>query len=403
MNKIEVKNIKISNYNYPLPEERIAKYPLENRENSNLLIYDKGHISHTNFLELGTYLPQDSLLVFNETKVINARLHFVKSTGATIEIFCLEPYAPNDYALALSSQNKCQWKCLVGNLKRWKESLIEKEIQFSDGIVCKMTAQIIDRQEDAFIIEFSWDSPHFFSDLLLVSGAIPIPPYLNRNSEAIDNQRYQTVFSKREGSVASPTAGLHFTKDLIEQLKNKGFREEKLTLHVGAGTFKPVKATRISEHYMHTESFTFSIELIESLLNNEKIIAVGTTVVRSLESIYQMGAKLLENCENPTHISQWEAYEMSKHSKNESLSAVLDYMKLHNLTKINAKTDIIIAPSYIFKVVNGMITNFHQPQSTLLLLVSAFVGQDWENIYKYAMENQFRFLSYGDSSLLFKD
>lgn len=403
MNKIEVKNIKISNYNYPLPEERIAKYPLENRENSNLLIYDKGHISHTNFLELGTYLPQDSLLVFNETKVINARLHFVKSTGATIEIFCLEPYAPNDYALALSSQNKCQWKCLVGNLKRWKESLIEKEIQFSDGIVCKMTAQIIDRQEDAFIIEFSWDSPHFFSDLLLVSGAIPIPPYLNRNSEAIDNQRYQTVFSKREGSVASPTAGLHFTKDLIEQLKNKGFREEKLTLHVGAGTFKPVKATRISEHYMHTESFTFSIELIESLLNNEKIIAVGTTVVRSLESIYQMGAKLLENCENPTHISQWEAYEMSKHSKNESLSAVLDYMKLHNLTKINAKTDIIIAPSYTFKVVNGMITNFHQPQSTLLLLVSAFVGQDWENIYKYAMENQFRFLSYGDSSLLFKD
>lgn len=403
MNKIEVKNIKISNYNYPLPEERIAKYPLENRENSNLLIYDKGHISHTNFLELGTYLPQDSLLVFNETKVINARLHFVKSSGATIEIFCLEPYAPNDYALALSSQNKCQWKCLVGNLKRWKESLIEKEIQFSDGIVCKMTAQIIDRQEDAFIIEFSWDSPHFFSDLLLVSGAIPIPPYLNRNSEAIDNQRYQTVFSKREGSVASPTAGLHFTKDLIEQLKNKGFREEKLTLHVGAGTFKPVKATRISEHYMHTESFTFSIELIESLLNNEKIIAVGTTVVRSLESIYQMGAKLLENCENPTHISQWEAYEMSKHSKNESLSAVLDYMKLHNLTKINAKTDIIIAPSYIFKVVNGMITNFHQPQSTLLLLVSAFVGQDWENIYKYAMENQFRFLSYGDSSLLFKD
>lgn len=403
MNKIEVKNIKISNYNYPLPEERIAKYPLENRENSNLLIYDKGHISHTNFLELGTYLPQDSLLVFNETKVINARLHFVKSTGATIEIFCLEPYAPNDYALALSSQNKCQWKCLVGNLKRWKESLIEKEIQFSDGIVCKMTAQIIDRQEDAFIIEFSWDSPHFFSDLLLVSGAIPIPPYLNRNSEAIDNQRYQTVFSKKEGSVASPTAGLHFTKDLIEQLKNKGFREEKLTLHVGAGTFKPVKATRISEHYMHTESFTFSIELIESLLNNEKIIAVGTTVVRSLESIYQMGAKLLENCENPTHISQWEAYEMSKHSKNESLNAVLDYMKLHNLTEINAKTDIIIAPSYIFKVVNGMITNFHQPQSTLLLLVSAFVGQDWENIYKYAMENQFRFLSYGDSSLLFKD
>lgn len=399
---MDAKNIKISDYNYSLPEEYIAKYPLENRGNANLLVYNKGYISHTIFSNLSSYLPSGSLLVFNETKVIKARLHFIKSTGAIIEIFCLEPYIPSDYSLALSSQNVCRWKCFVGNLKRWKEPLIEKEIQFADG-VCTMTAQIIDRHEDAFIIEFAWNTSHIFSDLLLTSGAIPIPPYLNRASEDIDTQRYQTVFSKIEGSVAAPTAGLHFTEEILSQLKTSGFKEQKLTLHVGAGTFKPVKAKYIADHYMHTETFSFSLDMLEALLSNEKIIAVGTTVVRSLESIYQIGVKLLEKSENPTHISQWEAYELPNYSKTESLTAIINYMKYLNIKEINAKTDIIIAPSYTFKVVKGIITNFHQPQSTLLLLVSAFIGEDWKKIYNYAIENHFRFLSYGDSSLLLRD
>ncbi len=395
------KDIHIIDYNYNLPDSRIAKYPLPERDASKLLLYKGGNISETYFKELPKQLPEGSLLVFNTTKVIRARLQFQKATGATIEIFCLEPHNPSEYATALQSKYSCQWKCLVGNLKRWKEEKISREID-CNGQVCKLSAQIIERIEDAFVIQFEWDKSLIFSEILEYSGAIPIPPYLNRKSETIDNQRYQTVFSEVEGSVAAPTAGLHFTPQLLESLPQKGIKKATLTLHVGAGTFKPVKSETIGGHHMHTEVFTFSENLLDSLLANDKITAVGTTAVRSLESIYQIGAKLLSKAEKPFHIRQWEAYELPIFTKEEALNAVKEYMRKNALQEITAKTDILIAPGYDFKIITAMLTNFHQPQSTLLLLVSALVGDDWKRIYDYAMENDFRFLSYGDSSLLFK-
>ncbi len=395
------KDIHIIDYNYNLPDSRIAKYPLPERDASKLLLYKEGNISETRFKELPKQLTEGSLLVFNTTKVIRARLQFQKATGATIEIFCLEPHNPSEYATALQSNYSCQWKCLVGNLKRWKEEKITREIDFN-GQVCKLTAQIIEQIEDAFVIQFEWDKSLIFSEILEYSGAIPIPPYLNRKSETIDNQRYQTVFSEIEGSVAAPTAGLHFTPKLLESLPQKGIKKATLTLHVGAGTFKPVKSKTIGEHHMHTEVFTFSENLLNSLLANDKIAAVGTTAVRSLESIYQIGAKLLSKSAKPFHITQWEAYKLPIFTKEEALNAIKEYMHKNALQEITAKTDILIAPGYDFKIITAMLTNFHQPQSTLLLLVSALVGDNWKHIYDYAIENDFRFLSYGDSSLLFK-
>lgn len=394
------KDIQITDYNYNLPENRIAKYPLQERDASKLLLYKGGKIEETIFTELPTQLPEESLLVFNTTKVIKARLQFPKKTGAIIEVFCLEPYLPNDYATSLQSKAFCQWKCLIGNLKRWKTPKLSLSIPFEKNS-CEFTAEIVEKVQDAFIIKFEWDKPITFSEILTLSGAIPIPPYLNRKSETIDNKRYQTVFSQVEGSVAAPTAGLHFTSKLIENLTKQRIQTTELTLHVGAGTFKPVKSTTIGEHYMHTEVFSFSVSLIDSLLANDIIVAVGTTVVRSLESIYQIGRKLLLNYESPLHISQWEAYEMPLHSKKDALYAVKTYMKDLGVTSLTAKTDIMIAPGYDFKIVTAMLTNFHQPQSTLLLLVSAFIG-DWRAVYDYALANDFRFLSYGDSSLLFR-
>lgn len=395
------KNICIADYNYDLPDARIAKYPLENRDASKLLVYRNNKISENIFKELPSQLPSNSLLVFNTTKVIRARLQFQKPTGAIIEIFCLEPHAPHDYATALQSTNTCQWKCLVGNLKRWKEPKIDKIITFGTK-ECKVSAQIIERVEDAFIINFEWDNKLSFSEILQYSGAIPIPPYLNRTSEDIDTQRYQTVFSQHEGSVAAPTAGLHFTTQILDKLKETGTKTAQLTLHVGAGTFKPVKSDTVGEHHMHTEVFNFSASLLDTLLENEQIFAVGTTAVRSLESIYQIGCKLLSKCENPLHINQWEAYQLPKYTKQEAILAVKDYMKTLDCEVLTAETDILIAPTYEFHIISGMLTNFHQPKSTLLLLVSALVGENWRTIYKHALENDFRFLSYGDSSLLFK-
>lgn len=395
------KNIRITDYTYDLPEERIAKYPLPDRDASKLLVYKKGVIGEHIFNALPYQLPENSLLVFNTTKVIRARLQFQKTTGAIIEIFCLEPYAPSDYATALQTQKSCQWKCLVGNLKRWKEPQLELTIKVNNN-ECKLSAHIIERKEDAFIIQFDWDKTLTFSEILEYSGAIPIPPYLNRKSEIIDNNRYQTVFSENEGSVAAPTAGLHFTESLLQKLTKQGMQSAQLTLHVGAGTFKPVKSETVGEHHMHTEVFTFSEVLLDRLLENETIFAVGTTAVRSLESIYQIGAKLLTKSKNPLHISQWEAYELPKFTKSEAINAVKSYMQEKQCSLVTAKTDILIAPGYEFQIISGMLTNFHQPQSTLLLLVSALVGDDWHTIYNYALNNDFRFLSYGDSSLLFK-
>ncbi len=393
------KNIRITDYNYDLPDERIAKYPLAERDASKLLTFQDGVISESIFKHLPTQLPKDSFLVFNMTKVIRARLQFQKPTGAIIEIFCLEPYEPTDYAMALQTTQSCEWKCLVGNLKRWKEDKINLTVTHN-GEECKLSAQIKERTKDAFIISFSWDKPFTFSEILEYSGAIPIPPYLNRKSETIDTERYQTVFSKIEGSVAAPTAGLHFTPEVLAQLAQNNIQTGQLTLHVGAGTFKPVKSETVGDHHMHTEVFSFSKALLNNLLENDTIIAVGTTSVRSLESIYQIGAKLLSQSPTPLHIRQWEAYELPSYSQKEAIRAVLNYMESENTEQLTAKTDILIAPSYNFKIISGMLTNFHQPQSTLLLLVAALVGKDWKKIYNYALANDYRFLSYGDSSLL---
>ncbi|PVX49910.1 S-adenosylmethionine:tRNA ribosyltransferase-isomerase [Balneicella halophila] len=395
---MQAKNIRIKDYNYPLPENRIAKYPLPVRDESKLLVYNHETIQEHIFRELPAQLPENSLLVFNTTKVIRARLQFKKSTGAVIEIFCLEPFQPSDYALALQAKNTCQWKCLIGNLKRWKES----EIALKIDNTCTLKARIIERKEDAFIIQFDWNETFTFSQILEKTGAIPIPPYLNRASEEIDTLRYQTVFSKYEGSVAAPTAGLHFTPELLEKLPQNQIDITQLTLHVGAGTFKPVKTETIGEHHMHTEVFSFSIELLDKILEYEHIVAVGTTAVRSLESIYQIGAKLIQESASPLHISQWESYELPKYNKDKAINAIKNHMKSLGVNELTAKTDILIAPGYDFHIISGMLTNFHQPQSTLLLLVSALVGDKWKEIYDYALKNNFRFLSYGDSSLLFK-
>lgn len=400
---IQTKSIKIEDYNYNLPDERIAKYPLEKRDASKLLVYKNNKISDTLFKELPQQLPENSLLVFNETKVIRARLLFTKSTGAVIEVFCLEPYKPNNYETALQSGGDCEWKCFVGNLKRWKTRIISQEIKIANKI-CILSAEIVEKQEDSFIIRFTWNETTLsFRDILSHSGNIPIPPYLNRRAEQIDESRYQTIFGKNDGSVAAPTASLHFTQNTLQELENKGIETAKLTLHVGAGTFKPVKTPTIGEHLMHSEYFTFSEEILDTFLENDKIVAVGTTVVRSIESLYYIGVKLLTGQTEPLHIKQWESYAYPQYSKQESLLALKKYMNEKDLESVEAKTDIMIAPGYQFQIISGLITNFHQPQSTLLLLIGAFVGKNWKKIYEYAMMNDFRFLSYGDSSLLIRE
>lgn len=402
--KSETKEIQIAEYTYDLPDCRIAKHPLQNRDVSKLLVYRGGEIKERVFDQLPLEIASGTKMVFNNTKVIQARLIFHKETGARVEIFCLEPLSPADYNLAFQAKGQSTWKCIVGNLRKWKSGILKMPF-FVDGKEFVLQAERVNQLDGAQEVEFSWNHPELcFSEVLEQTGKIPIPPYLNRDTEEGDLHRYQTVYSKFEGSVAAPTAGLHFTNEVFAELDGKGVEREELTLHVGAGTFKPVKSEQIGDHEMHTEHIQVTRESLMSIVNaKEQIIAVGTTSVRTLESLYWMGVKLLTNSEEPALLKQWEAYQLPNHySIKESFEAICSYMDEKELSLFNAATQIIIAPGYDFKVISGLVTNFHQPQSTLLLLISALVGKRWREIYNYALENDFRFLSYGDSSLLMK-
>ena len=404
--KEDPRHIHISEYSYPLPDERIAKFPLPTRDQSKLLIYRRGEISEDVFTSLPEYLLQGSLMIFNNTKVIQARLHFRKETGALIEVFCLEPIQPNDYVLNFQQTAHAAWLCMIGNLKKWKDGQLKREMTVK-GFPITLTATRGECKGTSHWVDFAWDNPEVtFADILEVFGELPIPPYLNRDTEESDKETYQTVYSKIKGSVAAPTAGLHFTPRVLDALQEKGIDLEELTLHVGAGTFKPVKSEEIEGHEMHTEFISVrrsSIERIKSNLGN--IIAVGTTSVRTLESLYYMGVILDNNPEATSEdlvVKQWMPYEMNNNrlTAERSLQNILDYLDKHDADTLVTATQIIIAPGYEFKIVKGIVTNFHQPKSTLLLLISAFVKGNWKSIYEYALEHDFRFLSYGDSSLL---
>lgn len=397
---MEVPHINIDEFDYPLPSERIAKYPLENRDQSKLLVYKNNQIQESSFVHISNFLPTDALMVFNNTKVIRARLHFNKSTGARIEVFCLEPHLPPTAEQAFQARNQVEWQCLVGNQKKWKEGCISREIVIN-GMPVEVTAQMAGKLADGMIVRFIWSGNDTFASVMEAMGETPIPPYLERQAEAIDTERYQTVYSKYNGSVAAPTAGLHFSPTVLENVSQKGFKTIELTLHVGAGTFKPVKSKTIGEHEMHTEHFRVPIETLQTLINHPgPIIAVGTTTVRTLESLYLAGVKLQQGVPFH-HISQWDGFRYrSNLSYKESLQTLTNYLKKGQLTAFEASTSIIIVPGFEFSVINGLITNFHQPRSTLLLLIAALVGEDWQRIYRFALDNQFRFLSYGDSSLL---
>ncbi len=396
-----LKEIRIEDYTYDLPEERIAKFPLERRDASKLLIYDDGEICERHFRDVPEMLQPDHMLVFNNTKVIYARVLFRKTTGAIIEVFCLEPYLPADYVQSFAAYGRCEWKCMVGNLKKWKEGTIYCYYQVN-GVDYQLAATRKSREENDVIVEFTWDTSLSFSEVLEYCGRIPIPPYLNRESEDDDKIRYQTVYSKNEGSVAAPTAGLHFSLSVLDALREKGVTIEELTLHVGAGTFRPVKSETIGGHDMHTEHISVRREVVAHLLNHpEKVIAVGTTSVRTLESLYWMGVKRISGDAGFNSLGQWEAYSLpSSYSVQESMSALLEWFDEQETELLKAKTTIIIVPGYTYRVITAMFTNFHQPQSTLLLLVAAAIGEDWRKVYHYALTHDFRFLSYGDSSLL---
>jgi S-adenosylmethionine:tRNA ribosyltransferase-isomerase len=397
--------IKIADYDYPLPDERIAKYPLAQRDTSKLLVYRKGEVNEEKFTSLPSLLPSNSLMVFNNTKVIQARMHFHKTTGALIEIFCLEPAAPVDYALNFQQKEKCSWLCMIGNLKKWKEGNLAREIEVK-GQSITLTATRGERHGNSHWIDFAWNNSSInFADILEVFGELPIPPYLNRKTEEKDKQTYQTVYSKIKGSVAAPTAGLHFTDQVLNDLSTHNIACEEVTLHVGAGTFKPVKSEAIKEHEMHTEHIVVSRHLLQQLLAYDaQVTAVGTTSVRTLESLYYLGIMLHKHSdleEKELHVTQWQPYENEiQLSPIEALQEVANYLDRNDLELLHASTQIIIAPGYHYKIVKRIVTNFHQPKSTLLLLVSAFVKGDWRKIYDYALAHDFRFLSYGDSSLL---
>ena len=405
MEQKDTKHIKISEFNYPLPDERIAKFPLSNRDESKLLVYRQGEVSEDRFTSLPDYLEPGEMMVFNNTKVIQARLHFRKETGALIEVFCLEPIAPNDYVLSFQQTKKCSWLCMVGNLKKWKEGTLKREVEVK-GKTITLSATRGECRGTSHWIDFEWDDDSLtFADVLEAVGELPIPPYLNRETQESDKQTYQTVYSKIKGSVAAPTAGLHFTERVLKALDEKGIDREELTLHVGAGTFKPVKSEEIEGHEMHTEYISVNKGTIEKLIaHGGKTIAVGTTSVRTLESLYYIGILIHLNPEanqEELHVKQWMPYEPHPAlTPVESLQNIFDYLNRNNMEALHTSTQIIIAPGYEYKIVKKIVTNFHQPQSTLLLLVSAFVKGDWKKIYDYALSHDFRFLSYGDSSLL---
>ena len=401
-----IPHIVIEDYNYSLPDERIAKYPLQQRDASKLLCYRNGNPVQYSFTDLPALLPEDSVMVFNDTKVVPARLHFQRASGAHIEIFCLEPVLPEEYVTMFAVTDRCRWKCIVGNVKRWKNDTLALCNPDSDETVSEMglKADLIERQGETSIVEFSWENGAPFSRVLEICGSIPIPPYLNRNTEDIDLERYQTLYARYRGSVAAPTAGLHFTEPVLEAIRAKNIATETVCLHVGAGTFLPVKSSLVSEHTMHREPFVIKLDFLEKLVaKTGKLIAVGTTSVRTLESLYYLGVKCIEKG-RPEDVTQWEPYQREyQYTLQESLSAIIGYMKANSLSELQTGTSIIIVPGYEFKVVDVLVTNFHQPQSTLLLLISAFVKGDWKNIYDFALNNDFRFLSYGDSSILFRD
>ena len=401
----KTEQIRIEEFNYPLPDERIAKFPLTKRDESKLLVYRNGKIDEAVFKQLSDYLPQGSMLVYNNTRVIQARMLFQKETGAQIEVFCLEPVIPHDYALVFQQTESCSWLCLVGNLKKWKEGALHKTIRMDDKEVV-LSAERIKTTGDSHLVRFSWNNPQVtFAELLDAAGILPIPPYLHRETRESDLQTYQTVYSKIKGSVAAPTAGLHFTPEVLAGLDAKGFTHEEVTLHVGAGTFKPVKSEVIGDHEMHTEFISVRRSAIENIRTNlGRIIAVGTTSVRTLESLYYMGRTLVNNPDATSEelvVTQWTPYNDTEEvTAHEALTALLDYLDRNQTDTLLSATQIMIAPGYEFKIVKGIITNFHQPKSTLLLLISAFVNGNWKSIYNYALDNDFRFLSYGDSSLL---
>ena len=407
-----VQNINIAEYDYPLPDERIAKYPLPERDASKLLVKTHGRASQQDiFRNIGNYLPEKSVLVFNETKVVRARLQFVKDSGAAIEIFCLEPITGNgDYQLAFSASSPVEWHCLVGNSRRWKDGILSMPLTINVGTHCsasvKLCAERIEKNDAYSVVRFSWEPADIsFAEVLENAGEIPLPPYLHREAEPSDRDRYQTVFAKYEGSVAAPTASLHLTKPLIAKLKEQGHTIEEVTLHVGAGTFRPVATDTIGEHEMHSESIIVKRQTIEHLRNNigRTIIPVGTTSMRTIESVYWIGVMLLEQGfeERNIHVNQWFPYQDREKlpTAEESLEAILKYLDMHHLDALHATTALMIAPSCPIMITKALITNFHQPKSTLLLLVSALIGDKWKEAYRFALDHGFRFLSYGDSCL----
>lgn len=422
---MDTKHIKISDYNYDLPDERIAKFPIAQRDHSKLLVYKHGEVSDDVFHHLPTYLPQGALMIFNNTKVIQARLHFRKETGALIEVFLMEPAEPTDYELMFQTTGHCSWLCMIGNLKKWKEGSLMRDFEIKGN---KLTLSATMRRGDAlgseaqemvakgggtnYWVDFDWDNDKVsFAEILEAVGELPIPPYLNRKTEESDKTTYQTVYSKIKGSVAAPTAGLHFTDAVLKDLDAHGIDREEVTLHVGAGTFKPVKSLEIEGHQMHTEYIVVHRRSLEKLIKHEcRVIAVGTTSVRTIESLYYMGVHLLkhpEANEDDLHVKQWDPYELSEDGNlvdgitpMQAIQAIIDYLDRNGLEALHSSTQIIIAPGYQYKIVKMLVTNFHQPQSTLLLLVSAFLKGDWKKVYDYALSHDFRFLSYGDSSLL---
>ena len=422
---MDTKHIKISDYNYDLPDERIAKFPIAQRDHSKLLVYKHGEVSDDVFHHLPTYLPQGALMIFNNTKVIQARLHFRKETGALIEVFLMEPAEPTDYELMFQTTGPCSWLCMIGNLKKWKEGSLKRDFEIK-GNKLRLSATM--RRGDAlgseaqkmvakgggtnYWVDFDWDNDKVsFAEILEAVGELPIPPYLNRKTEESDKTTYQTVYSKIKGSVAAPTAGLHFTDAVLKDLDAHGIDREEVTLHVGAGTFKPVKSLEIEGHQMHTEYIVVHRRSLEKLIKHEcRVIAVGTTSVRTIESLYYMGVHLLkhpEANEEDLHVKQWDPYELSEDGNlvdgitpMQAIQSIIDYLDRNGLEALHSSTQIIIAPGYQYKIVKMLVTNFHQPQSTLLLLVSAFLKGDWKKVYDYALSHDFRFLSYGDSSLL---
>jgi len=406
------KKISINDFSYNLPDQRIAQFPINERDSSRLLIYKDAEVNEDSFKNIFQYIDSKALMIFNDTKVIHARFFFQKDSGASIEIMCLNPRSPQTIESSFGSKNSCEWDVLIGNAKKWKEGILEKEVVYQHKCITLRVERLANNL-DCQVVKFSWEENICFSEVMNYAGVLPLPPYIHRVAKDEDEKRYQTVYANTDGSVAAPTAGLHFTSEVLNQIELKGIKKEFVTLHVGAGTFKPVKSQEMADHDMHSEQISVSItsikKIYQQILNGDKIIAVGTTSLRTLESLYWFGLNLLRNKIRQEQIEemnvlQWEAYEnFEKNISSETvLHEILEWMKLKKLDYLSGSTKIIIVPGYNFKLVNCLVTNFHQPQSTLLLLIAAFIGSNWKEVYNYALNNNFRFLSYGDSSILFR-